>query len=193
MGDVHAMGNPHYWLDPANGRRMAMAITQKLSDRRPVDAAYFNARFTDFDRRLRAAEQRWDAMMAPYRGVKVVTYHRTWSNFVERFGLEVIGYVEPRPGIPPSASHTLNLVREMQEQRVRIILVEPYFDPKLPSAIARQAGASVVTLTPSVGGAPAATDYFTLFDYNLSLVINALKQTGARGHHPDTPHHPEHK
>jgi ABC-type Zn uptake system ZnuABC Zn-binding protein ZnuA len=193
MGDVHAMGNPHYWLDPANGRSVAMAVTQKLSERRPVDAAYFNARFTDFDRRLRAAEQRWDAMMAPYRGVKVVTYHRTWSNFVERFGLEVIGYVEPRPGIPPSASHTLNLVREMQEQRVRIILVEPYFDPKLPSAIARQAGASVVTLTPSVGGAPAATDYFTLFDHNLSLVINALGQTGARGHHPDTPHHPEHK
>jgi ABC-type Zn uptake system ZnuABC Zn-binding protein ZnuA len=192
MGDVHAMGNPHYWLDPANGRRVALAVTQKLSDRRPAAAAHFNARFTDFDRRLRAAEQRWDAMMVPYRGVKVVTYHRTWSNFVERFGLEVIGYVEPRPGIPPSASHTLDLVREMQEQRVPIILVEPYFDPKLPSAVGRQAGASVVTLTPSVGGAPAATDYFTLFDHNLSLLINALRQAGARGHHPD-PHHDEHK
>jgi len=191
MGDVHALGNPHYWLDPGNGRRVAQAVAQRLNELRPSDSAYFNARYADFDRRLTVAEQRWDAIFAPYRGAKIVTYHRAWSNFVERFGLDVVGYVEPRPGIPPSPSHTLELMRAMQQQQVRIILIEPYFDLKLPSAIARQTGARILVLPPSVGGAPEASDYFALFDYNLNSLVNTLRQVG-RGHHPET-HHPEHR
>ena len=110
MGDVHPLGNPHYWLDPGNGRRIAKAIADKLSQMAPADAAYFAPRYADFDKRLAEAEKRWDATMAPYKGLKVVTYHRSWPNFAERFGLDVIGYVEPRPGIPPSPGHTLDLI-----------------------------------------------------------------------------------
>jgi ABC-type Zn uptake system ZnuABC Zn-binding protein ZnuA len=102
MGDVHPLGNPHYWLSPGNGRRIAQAIQQKLSELDRANTAYFADRYADFDRRLTEAEKRWRADMAPYKGLKVVTYHRSWPNFAEEFGLDVIGYVEPKPGIPPS-------------------------------------------------------------------------------------------
>jgi ABC-type Zn uptake system ZnuABC Zn-binding protein ZnuA len=188
MGDVHPLGNPHYWLDPGNGRRIAQAIVQRLSGIPPSDAAYFSAKYADFEQRLTMAERRWDAMMAPYRGMKIVTYHRTWSSFVSRFGLDVIGYLEPRPGIPPSPSHTLELIRHMQQQQVRIILVEPYFDLKLPTAVGGQTGARVLVMSPSVGGVPEASDYFALFDHNLTLLVNAFRQAGSC-HHPEIHHH----
>ena len=110
MGDVHPSGNPHYWLSPDNGRRIAQEIQKKLAEISPGDSAYFAQRYADFDRRLAEAEKRWQAAMAPYKGVKVVTYHRSWPNFTDAFGLDVIGYVEPKPGIPPSPSHTLELI-----------------------------------------------------------------------------------
>jgi zinc/manganese transport system substrate-binding protein len=180
MGDVHPQGNPHFWLDPGNGRRIAQAVQQKLSQLRPGDAAYFAQRYADFDRRLAEAEKNWDAMMAPYKGLKIVTYHNSWPNFVDRFKLNVVGYVEPRPGVPPSPSHTLDLIQEMKRQQVKIILVEPYFDVKTPNAIARDSGAQVLVMSPSVLGVPSVTDYIKLFDYDVNLLVNAIKQTGAK-------------
>lgn len=180
MGDVHPQGNPHYHLDPGNGRRIAKAIADKLSQMSPADAAYFAQRYADFDRRLAEAEKRWDATMAPYKGLKVVTYHRSWANFTDRFGLDVIGYVEPRPGIPPSPQHTIDLIGEMKRQGVKILLVEPYFDLKTPNSIARETGAQVVVLLPSVGGEKTVTDYIRLFDYDLDLLARAIRQTGAK-------------
>jgi zinc/manganese transport system substrate-binding protein len=175
MGDVHPAGNPHYWLDPGNGRKIAGAIRDKFSELSPADKAYFAQRYSDFDKRLADAEKRWDAAMAPYKGTKIVTYHRSWPNFVERFGLDVIGYVEPKPGIPPSPSHTLELIDEMKKQNVKLILVEPYFDLKTPQSIANQVGGKVLVLAPSVGGTKEATDYITLFDYDVNTLAAALK------------------
>jgi len=180
MGDVHPLGNPHYWLDPGNGRRVAQAIVEKLARMSPGDAAYFQARYAEFDKRLAEAEKRWDAMIAPYKGLKIVTYHRSWPNFAERFGLEVVGYVEPRPGIPPSPSHTLDLIAEMKRQNVKILLVEPYFDLKTPQSIARETGAKVLVMSPSVGGEKPITDYLALFDYDLKLLVAAIQETGAK-------------
>ena len=176
MGDVHPLGNPHYWLEPGNGRRIAEAIRDTLSTISPNDKAYFAQRYADFDQRLAAAEKRWDATMAPYKGTKLVTYHRSWPNFMERFGLDVIGYVEPKPGIPPSPSHTLELIEDMKRQGAKLIVVEPYFDLKTPQAIANQVGGKVLVLAPSVGGAKEATDYIKLFDYDVNLLASALKQ-----------------
>jgi ABC-type Zn uptake system ZnuABC Zn-binding protein ZnuA len=177
MGDVHPLGNPHYWLDPGNGRKIAQAIQEKLSKMSPGDAAYFASRFADFDGRLREAEKRWDAAMAPYKGAKIVTYHRSWPNFCERFGLDVIGYVEPKPGIPPSPSHTLELIGEMKRQQVKVLFVEPYFDLKTPDSIGRETGAKVLVLLPSVGGEKEVTTYVGLFDYDVKLVTAALGGT----------------
>ena len=178
MGDVHPFGNPHYWLDPGNGRRIAKEIQAKVSELQPADAAYFAQRLTDFDKRLGEAEKRWDVALAPYKGTKIVTYHRSWPNFVERFGLEVIGYVEPKPGIPPSPQHTIDLIGEMKKVKAGIILVEPYFDLKTPQSVARETGAKVIVLSPSVGSEKEVTDYIKLFDYDVNLLVGALKGVG---------------
>jgi zinc/manganese transport system substrate-binding protein len=180
MGDVHPMGNPHYWLDPENGRRVALAIQNKLTELSRGDAAYFAQRYADFDRRLTEAQSRWKAAMAPYKGLKIVTYHRSWPNFADVFGLDVIGYVEPKPGIPPSPAHTLDLEQEMKRQNVKIVLVEPYFDSKTPNAIGRDTGAKVLVMPPSVGGVKQVTNYFQLFDYDINLLVSAIQETGAR-------------
>jgi len=180
MGDVHPSGNPHYWLDPNNGRIMAKSIQNKLSEMSRGDAAYFAQRYEDFDKRLAEAEKRWKAAMAPYKGLKVVTYHRSWPNFADAFGLDVIGYVEPKPGIPPSPAHTLDLQQEMKRQNVKTLLVEPYFDLKTPNAISRETGAKVVVLPPSVGGVKEITSYIQLFDYDINLLVSTIKQTGTR-------------
>jgi ABC-type Zn uptake system ZnuABC Zn-binding protein ZnuA len=180
MGDVHPLGNPHYWLDPGNGGRIAQAIQAKLAELDPADAAAFAQRYADFDRRLTEAEKRWDAQLAPYRGLKIVTYHRSWPNFADRFGLDVVGYIEPRPGIPPSPSHTLDLIQEMKRLGVKIMLVEPYFDLKTPDSIARETGAKVIVMAPSVGGEKEITDYIRLFDYDVNLLATAIRQAGAK-------------
>ncbi len=176
MGDIHPQGNPHYWLEPANGRRIALAIKERLSQLDPANKPTFEARYADFDKRLADAEKRWDAAMRPYRGTKIVTYHQSWPNFMERFGLSVMGYVEPKPGIPPSPSHTIDLITDMKSQGVKLIVVEPYFDLKTPQAIANQIGGTVLVLASSVGGVKEATDYIKVFDYDVNMVAAALKK-----------------
>jgi ABC-type Zn uptake system ZnuABC Zn-binding protein ZnuA len=176
-GDVHPLGNPHYWLDPENGLRIAKGIQTKLSEMRPNDAAYFAQRYDSFAQRLKQADEKWLAAMKPYAGRKVVTYHRSWPNFAEHFGLDVVGYVEPRPGIPPSPQHTVELIGMMRRDGVKLILVEPYFDLKTPNAIGRDTGGKVIVLTPSVGGEKEITDYFKLFDYDIAKLQQAFDAT----------------
>jgi len=176
-GDVHPLGNPHYWLDPENGLRIAKAIQNKLSEMRPADVAYFAQRYASFEQRLKEADQKWLAEMKPYAGRKIVTYHRSWPNFAKHFNLDVVGYVEPRPGIPPSPQHTLQLIGQMKREGVKIIAVEPYFDLKTPNAVARETGGLVVVLMPSVGGDKEITDYFKLFDYDIAKLKQAFDAT----------------
>jgi zinc/manganese transport system substrate-binding protein len=180
MGDVHPFGNPHYWLEPGNGRRIAQAIRDKFSQLSPGNAASFTQRYNDFDMRLAAAEKRWDATMAPYKGTKLVTFHRSWPNFMERWGLEVIGYVEPKPGIPPSPQHTLEVIDGMKREGAKLIVVEPYFDLKTPQSIANQVGGKVLVLAPSVGGTKEATDYIQLFEYDVNQLAAAFKQISGK-------------
>jgi len=180
MGDVHPLGNPHYWLDPDNGVRIAKEIQKKLASMDNANAAFYAQREADFERRVTAADKGWQAQFAPYKGVKIVTYHRSWPNFADHFGLDVMGYVEPRPGIPPSPSHTIDLIKAMKEQNVKIILVEPYFDAKTPNSIARETGARVLVLPPSVGGVKEIGDYIQLFDYDVRQIVEAIKATGAK-------------
>jgi zinc/manganese transport system substrate-binding protein len=175
MGDVHAMGNPHYWIDPANAVRIAIQISRRLAQLQPKDAAFFNARLETFKKRMNDANKRWTAMLAPYRGAKIVTYHNSWPNFVRRYGLNVVGYVEPKPGVPPSPSHTFQLINLMKEQKVKAILVEPYFDLKTPQSIAERTGANLLVMYPSVGAKPELNDYFKLFDRNMTELVKALR------------------
>lgn len=177
MGDVHPLGNPHYWLDPDNGRRLARGIAQKLGELDPPDNSYFQGRFQDFDKRLTVAEQKWDAAMAPYHGRKLVTYHNSFPNFAKHFHLNVVGYVEPRPGIPPTPSHTIELIGLMKRENCKLVLVEPYFDLKTPNSIGAATGGKVVVYLPSVGGEKQVTNYFELFDYDIGLITKAFQAT----------------
>jgi zinc/manganese transport system substrate-binding protein len=176
-GDVHPLGNPHYWLDPDNARRIAKGIAAKLTEMDSTDGPYFQQREQDFEKRLVEADKKWQTQMAPYRGRKIVTYHRSWPNFAKHFGLDVIGYIEPRPGIPPTPSHTIELVNLMKRENTKLELIEPYFDVKTPDSIARMTGGKVVVMMPSVGGKPEITDYFKLFDYDIGILTQAFQQT----------------
>jgi len=175
MGDVHPYGNPHYWTDPENGRRIARAIAAKLSELDPPHAADYQRNLAAFEQKLTAKEVEWEAAMAPYANTKVITFHNSWPNFAERFHLDVVGHVEPKPGIPPTPSHTLEIINQMKNEGIRLILVEPYFDLKTPNYIAAQSGGRVVRLYPSVGGEKEITDYFALFDTDIAAIAGALE------------------
>ena len=180
MGDVHPQGNPHYWLDPENGKIIAKDVADKFSQMRPNDRAYFQQQLGAFTSKVTQGEQRWAAAIAPYKGTKVVTYHRSFPNFAERFGLEVVGYVEPKPGIPPTPQHTLEVISAIKQQNVKVVLVEPYFDLKTPNSIGRATGAQVLVMPPSVGGVKEATDYVALFDYDINLLVSAFTKAGVQ-------------
>ena len=177
MGDVHPMGNPHYWLDPANAVRIGIQVEKKLEQLQPANTAYFQKRLNDFKARMNDANKRWTAMLAPFKGAKIVTYHNSWPNFMRRYGLNVVNYVEPKPGVPPSPSHLFSLINSMKEQKVKVIIMEPYFDHKTPQSVADRTGAQLIVLYPSVGGAKSGTDdYVQLFDTNIAALIGALKK-----------------
>jgi len=107
----------------------------------------------------------------------VVSYHKSWPNFAKHFQLDVVGYVEPRPGIPPSPGHTIELIQQMRRDHVKVVMVEPYFDLKTPNSIGSATGAQVIVLLPSVAAEKEATDYFKLFDYDIALLTKAFKAT----------------
>ncbi len=182
QGDVHPWGNPHYWLDPANGAPIARAIRDGLIRVSPADAPRFERRCADFERRLAAAVARWQersrAIGLP--GRKVVTYHRSWSYFARAFQLEVVDLVEPRPGIPPSPNHVLALVNRMKQGDVALMLMEDYFDPRLPRRISQQSGVPLLVLPASVADEPAIRTYFDLFDRLFAAIEPALERRGAR-------------
>ncbi|MDQ2979419.1 MAG: metal ABC transporter substrate-binding protein [Acidobacteriota bacterium] len=175
MGDVHPYGNPHYWTDPDNGRIIARTIAARLTELDPAGKATFDANLAAFETKLSAKEKEWDATMVPYARTKIVTFHDSWPNFAKHFKLVVAGHVEPKPGIPPSPSHTLEIINLIQSQKIPVILIEPYFDSKTPKSIAEKTGAAVVIFYPSVGGIPEIKDYFALFDRDVGAFVAAMK------------------
>jgi len=175
MGDVHPYGNPHYWTDPDNGRVIARSIAAKLSQLDPAGRESYEKNLAAFEAKLAEKEKEWDAKMAPYAGTKIVTFHDSWPNFAKHFKPVIAGHVEPKPGIPPTPSHTLEIINLIKGEKIPLILVEPYFDRKTPDSIAAQTGATVLTFYPSVGGVPQIKDYFGLFDYDLDAFVAAMK------------------
>lgn len=174
MGDVHPYGNPHFWLDPQNGRVVARAIAAKLAALDPGGRDVFQKNLAAFEGRLAEAEKRWQEKVGEYAGTKVVTYHASWPNFAKYFKLDVVGFLEPKPGIPPTPQHKLAIINLMRAQKVPLILMEVYFDRKDPDFVAGKTGAEVVMMPPSVGGDPAAKDYISLFDINVDRIAAAL-------------------
>lgn len=174
LGDVHPFGNPHFWLEPDNGRIIAGNIARRLAALDPDHAEEYQANLERFEERLSEKEKEWDSLAQPLKGIKVVTYHNSWPNFARRFGIEIVNYIEPKPGIPPAPAHIHSLIRQIQREDIPLILVEPYFDQKLPEKVARETGARLLVFPPSVGGKEEIRTYFDLFDYNLKLLSQSL-------------------
>ena len=175
MGDIHPFGNPHYWLDPANGKIIATNIAEGLKRVDPTHAAEYERNLESFLARLDAALRRWVEEASALEGLPVVAYHDSWPYFEQRFGLDVVAFVESRPGIPPSGRYIAELVEKMKSQRIRILLMTAFYSSKTADLISRQSGAQVVTLGQSVGGVEGADDYISLFETNLQLLLQALQ------------------
>jgi ABC-type Zn uptake system ZnuABC Zn-binding protein ZnuA len=175
-GDVHAAGNPHYLLDPRAGRAVASLLRDRFSVLRPERAAAFDRRHADFAQRLDEAEARWDKRLAPHRGVKLVGDHNLWMYFADRFGFEMLGYLEPKPGVPPTTRHLQRLVDMMIREGVRVIIASPYFDERHANFVARNANAKIARLAHQPGSRPGSEGYIGMIDYNVEALVAALQE-----------------
>lgn len=178
-GDVHPDGNPHYWLDPENGFRIAGMIADRIETLIPDKRDEIRRNERAFGDGLREGIVRWHQAMAPFRGTAIVTYHDSWRYLTERFGLTVVGHLEPKPGIPPSPAHLDRLIHAAREAKVRLIVTEPFFSKATAGLVGRQSGAAVLILSPSIGGDKAATGYIELFDSLIGRLADALSERGA--------------
>ncbi len=174
QGDVHPSGNPHYWLDPENARAMARAIAAALAALDPDGRPVFETNLAAWETALDRHQADWATRMAPLGGRKIVTFHKSWTYFAERYGLRVVGYVEPKPGIPPSPSHTLDLVRQMKAEGATSIVMENFYDRRAADAVAKRVGGTVVVVPNNVGGEGPVKTYFDLIETIVSRFEKSL-------------------
>lgn len=175
MGDIHVQGNPHYWLNPANGASIAEQITEALISVDPNHGEEYAAGLDAFRSQLEDRIDRWREQALDLNGAEIVMYHNSWPYFTDAFGLQVAAFVEPKPGIEPTPSHTARIIDLIKSRNIKVIGREPYFSDRAPKTIAAQTGAVVVELPTSVGGVKEATDYFALFDCLIERLQTSLR------------------
>src|SRR5512140_2534965 len=175
QGDIHPNGNPHYWLDPENGRAMARGIAGRLTELDPAGKDVYAANLAAFEKALTAKEAEWARRLAPLSGQPILSYHRSWSYFAARYKLNVAGFVEPKPGIPPTPAHTLDLIRLAQADGIKVILMEVFYDRRFPDLIASKTSAHLARVPNSVGGTEDVKTYFDLFD---AITLDIEKAAG---------------
>jgi ABC-type Zn uptake system ZnuABC Zn-binding protein ZnuA len=174
-GDIHVYGNPHYWLDPLNGEIISANILEGLKRVSPADANYFERNRNAFLAGLRSAMRRWQEKLSPYQGRKIVIYHDAWPYFVRRFNLKVLGCIEPKPGIPPTASHVASLIERIKAEKQPVVIADAAFYPdKAAKTIAARTGAEFVVIPSSVGGAKGADNFFSLFDHIVDGLVRGF-------------------
>lgn len=175
QGDVHPLGNPHYWLDPNNARKIAGLFRDRFSELDAKNAAKYAANTTAWEAKLTAAEQGWQANLASLKDKPIVAWHTSWKYFAAYTGLRIVGFMEPKPGVPPSPSHLTSLVATIKQTGAKVIIMEPFYDRKTADKIARETGAKVLVVPPSVGGQKGLDDYIELMKNNISVVAAAVK------------------
>ena len=175
QGDVHALGNPHYWLDPANARRIAWLFRDKFTQLDPNQAAAYTTNAKGFETRLGAAEQAWAGDLAKIKGKPVVAWHTSWRYFALYTGMTIVGFMEPKPGVPPSPSHLAGLVQTIKRTGAKVIVMEPFYDRKTADFVASKSGAKVLQLPPSVGGKRGVDDYIALMTHNIAQLAAAVQ------------------
>ena len=174
MGDVHPSGNPHYTLDPAMATIVTGNILEGLARVAPNQRPVFERQRAAFLGRLEQAMARWRQAMEPVKGAKIVVYHNNSTYLLARFGLAQAGTIEERPGIPPSPGHLARLIQQMKEDKVKVVVVEPWSDQKLAGRVAQETGAKVVVLNARLGA--GGTDaYITSTDANITTLAQGLR------------------
>jgi zinc/manganese transport system substrate-binding protein len=166
-------------MDPANAKLVAREIAAKLGELSPKDAAAFQENLKSFEAKVDDGLKRWTAQLAPFAGAKFASYHKNLPYFAQRFGLVSDGEIEPKPGIPPTAAHTAELIERMKTDGVKLILTQAFYEDRTPASIARAAGARVITVAMAPGGVPEAQDYLGMMDYNVRSTAQALEAAGA--------------
>ncbi|HUP89129.1 MAG TPA: metal ABC transporter substrate-binding protein [Longimicrobiales bacterium] len=174
-GDVHALGNPHFVIDPVNVKLVVAQIADRLAQLDPANASLYNANLKAFNTRLEAKSAEWRNLLAPYRGAKIVTYHKDFPYFAERYGFQVVENLEPKPGIAPSPSHLAKVISIMKATDAHVIIVQPYQNRKTAETVARQANAVVVDLAQQPGAVKGTDTYFDLLDNIVRTLANAFK------------------
>jgi zinc/manganese transport system substrate-binding protein len=174
QGDVHPLGNPHYWLDPENGRRIARLFQRKFTELDPDGAATYTANTRNFEARLNAAERTWSDELAKIKGQPVVAWHTSWRYLAEYTKMNIVGFMEPKPGVPPSPAHLAGLIQTMRRTGAKVIIMEPFYNRKTADFVAARTGAKVLIIPPSVGGVKGVNDYIAVMNYDIQQLANAL-------------------
>lgn len=175
QGHVHVYGNPHFWLNPLNGKIIARNVLQGLIRAAPQHGSSFTSNYERFCKKIDANMPKWQSRLRPFKGTKIVSYHKSWAYFNQAFGLASFGTVEPLPGIPPSPSHANELIKRMKNDKVPLILMETFYPKRFPEMIAKATGAKVLAVPASVGGSKTVNDYFDLFDHLTAEIAKALR------------------
>src|SRR3989441_9252411 len=177
-GHAHGVANPHYWLDPENAAIVTAGIAEALARRAPAEAARILANRGRFLGELNARLQRWSAQLAAFTGVKLIAYHNSWPYFARRFRLDIVDFIEPKPGVAPSPAHLVRLIAAGRRSHVRAILHEPYEPEESSRLVAQRLGVPFVLLATSVGSAAGLKDYLDLFEHNTAALAKALGAPG---------------
>jgi len=175
MGDVHPLGNPHYTVDPGMAPAVTQNILEGLARLAPQHRAAFERNRQQFLARLDDGMARWTKALEPYKGAPVVVGHAMWIYLLTRFGLVQVGTIEDRPGIPPTANHLVKLINLMKEDRVKVIVAEPWSDLKLIQRVAQDAGAQTAILASSVGAMKGTDTFIEAVDFNVKTLAQVLK------------------
>jgi zinc/manganese transport system substrate-binding protein len=176
-GDVHPFGNPHFLIDPVNVKLIVAQMADHFSQVDPKSAELYQANLKKFTAALDLKLAEWQRQLAPYRGAKIVTYHKDFPYLAERFNLEVAETLEPKPGIAPSPSHLAVVIAKMKAEHVRVILVQPYQNRKTAETVARQTGAVVLDIPQQPGALKNTDTYFELMDYLVHTLATGLRGT----------------
>ena len=174
-GDIHLFGNPHYWLDPLNGKQIARNICNGLMRVSPLNKNFFESNLKLFNETIDRKIIEWTKAMAKYKGTKIIAYHNEWCYFENRFGLQIVDFLEPKPGIPPSPSQLVKIIGEIKNNQIKVIISSPYFTTSSSDVVAKQTGAKVLTLATSSSAFESIKNYYDLFDYNITQLVSALK------------------
>ena len=174
LGDIHPLGNPHYWVPPGNARGIAKMLAQRFAALDAGGAGAYQAGLASFEHRLDAKEKEWEKTAAALRGVHVVTYHKSWSYIADWLRMKELGYIEPKPGIPPTANHTAQLIDLMKRSNVKLVIVESFYPSSLARFVAENGHAHLVSAPSDVGATPAIKTYFDLVDAVVAALARGL-------------------